>query len=117
MKNIRTKRVYETPDPDDGCRVLVDRVWPRGLSKEKVRADEWLKEAAPSGELRRWFGHDPQKWPEFRRRYGEELDDQPDAVARLLRYAEAGTLTLLYSARDRDHNQAVALRDYLLGRR
>lgn len=114
---IRTKRVYEPAEEGDGVRVLVDRVWPRGMRKEDVRADLWLKEAAPSHALRKWFGHDPAKWSEFRRRYFEELDRRPDAVRRLLRLAAKGPLTLLYSARDPRHNQAVAMRDYLLRRR
>jgi uncharacterized protein YeaO (DUF488 family) len=114
--DIKTKRVYAEADPNDGSRVLVDRVWPRGLKKERVAADLWLKEVAPSTSLRKWFGHDPAKWEEFKDRYFSELHDQPEAVAKLLEQAEKGHLTLLYSARDTEHNQAVALREYLLAR-
>jgi uncharacterized protein YeaO (DUF488 family) len=112
--DIQTKRVYEEADADDGFRVLVDRVWPRGLKKEQVAADLWLKDIAPSTDLRKWFGHDPAKWDEFRERYFSELDDEQEAVAQLLDKAAEGRLTLLYSARDAEHNQAVALREYLL---
>jgi len=114
---IRTKRVYDPPDTCDGLRVLVDRVWPRGMTKEQVAADLWLKEAAPGTELRQWFDHDRARWEEFRRRYFAELDVKQDIVARLLEAAVAeGPLTLLFSARDAECNQAVALRDYLLAR-
>jgi len=116
ITDIGTKRVYEPANPRDGCRVLVDRVWPRGMTKEQVQADLWLKDVAPSTALRKWFGHDQSKWEEFKSRYFSELDAQPDAVARLLDETEKCRLTLLYSARDADHNQAVALREYLLSR-
>jgi len=109
---IIIKRIYD-PVEDDGVRVLVDRVWPRGMSTERVRADAWLKDVAPSTALRRWFGHAPAQWEEFKRRYFSELDSRPDAVARLLQLGNHGTLTLLFSARDRDCNQAVALKEYL----
>ena len=115
MTDIRTKRVYAPPDSEDGARVLVDRVWPRGLSKEQVRADRWLKDAAPSTELRKWFGHDRSRWEEFKRRYFAELNHNPEAVGRLREFAANGVLTLLFSARDEECNQAVALREYLLG--
>jgi uncharacterized protein YeaO (DUF488 family) len=111
---ILTKRVYEQPHPQDGFRVLVDRVWPRGMTKEQVRADLWLKDVAPSTALRKWFGHDRQKWEEFKRRYISELEVQPEAVERLLVAAAKTRLTLLFSARDAEYNQAAALRDYLL---
>ena len=111
---IQAKRVYDPPDPQDGTRVLVDRVWPRGLSKEQVQADRWLKSAAPSTALRKWFNHEPTKWEEFKRRYFSELDDQPEAVGELLAAASQGRLTLLFSARETEHNQAVALKEYLL---
>jgi uncharacterized protein YeaO (DUF488 family) len=114
--DIGTKRVYEPADPRDGFRVLVDRVWPRGMTKEQVQADLWLKDVAPSTALRKWFGHDQSKWEEFKSRYFSELDAQPEAVERLLDETEKCRLTLLYSARDADHNQAVALREYLLSR-
>lgn len=114
MTDIQTKRVYQTANPDDGLRVLVDRVWPRGMTKEQVQADLWLKEVAPSTALRQWFAHDRSKWDEFKRRYFSELEAKPEAVARLLDEAAKGRLTLLFSARDVEYNQAVALRDYLL---
>jgi len=114
--DIRTKRVYEPATSHDGFRVLVDRVWPRGLTKEQVRADLWMKNVAPSTALRQWFGHDRSKWEAFKRRYFSELDAQPQAVARLLEEAAKGRLTLLFSARDAEYNQAVALREYLLSR-
>jgi len=112
--DIRIKRVYDPADPNDGVRVLVDRVWPRGLRKEAVGADLWLKDVAPSTSLRTWFGHDPAKWEAFKARYFAELADQAGAVAQLLDAAANGTVTLLYSARDTEHNQAVALKEYLL---
>lgn len=114
--DIRTKRVYEPATSHDGFRVLVDRVWPRGLTKEQVQADLWMKDVAPSTALRQWFGHDRSKWEAFKRRYFSELDAQPQAVARLLEEAAKGRLTLLFSARDAEYNQAVALREYLLSR-
>ncbi len=111
--SIQVKRVYEAAAPEDGWRVLVDRLWPRGVAREALKADLWLKEIAPSDELRRWFGHDPERWEEFRKRYCRELDAKPELVAQLLDRAAAGPVTLVYSARDEAHNQAVALRDYL----
>lgn len=114
MTEIRTKRVYEPASPDDGFRVLVDRVWPRGMTKEQVRADLWLKAVAPSTALRKWFGHDRSKWEAFESRYFLELDAKPEAVASLVDEAVKGRLTLLFSARDAEYNQAVALREYLL---
>jgi uncharacterized protein YeaO (DUF488 family) len=113
---IQTKRVYDRPSEDDGFRVLVDRVWPRGLSKDKLRLDLWLKDAAPSADLRKWFGHEPARWTAFRDRYFSELQAQQQAVQQLLELAAKGRLTLLFSARDIHHNQAVALREYLLAR-
>ena len=110
---IRVKRIYESPEPSDGHRVLVDRIWPRGVSRERAAIDEWLKEIAPSTELRRWFGHDPGRWPEFRRRYARELARQPDLLAHVRSLGSQGVVTLLYSARDREHNQAVALAEIL----
>lgn len=112
--DIQTKRVYETAGSGDGFRVLVDRVWPRGMTKERVLADLWLKEAAPSANLRKWFGHDRTKWEEFKSRYFMELDAKPQIVAKLLEEAAKGRITLLFSARDTQYNQATALRDYLL---
>lgn len=116
MADIRTKRVYEPASPHDGLRVLVDRVWPRGMTKEQTQADLWLKDVAPSTDLRKWFGHDRSRWQGFRQRYFSELDARPEVVARLLDEAEKGRLTLLFSARDTEFNQAVALREYLLSR-
>ncbi|GER85063.1 MAG: DUF488 family protein [Thermogemmatispora sp.] len=113
---IRLKRVYEEAMESDGTRVLVERLWPRGLSRERARIDLWLKDVAPSDELRRWFAHDPQKFPEFRRRYEQELHDRETAraaLAHLLELARRGPLTLVYSARDSEHNNAVVLRDLL----
>ena len=115
-KVIRTKRVYLPSDPEDGTRVLVDRLWPRGLKRSEAGIDRWLKEVAPSPELRRWFGHDPAKWPEFVRRYHAELDENPEPVQELLGLAERGPLTLLYAARDPERNNAVALKAYLEAR-
>jgi len=112
---IKLKRVYELPDTKDGERVLVDRLWPRGLTKEKARVDLWLKEIAPSTELRRWFGHDPAKWTEFKRRYRAELKGNKEQVARLKDEMEKGPVTLLYGARDEEHNEAVVLLE-LFGR-
>jgi uncharacterized protein YeaO (DUF488 family) len=114
--DIQVKRIYEPADPHDGFRVLVDRIWPRGMTKEHARADLWLKEAAPSTALRKWFCHDPAKWEELKRRYAGELDARPEVVAKLLEEASRRRVTLLYSARDEAHNQAVVLREYLLAR-
>jgi uncharacterized protein YeaO (DUF488 family) len=111
--NIRIKRVYEQPAAHDGERVLVDRLWPRGLSKEKARLDLWLKEIAPSTELRKWFGHDPGRWDEFRNRYRAELRRNGDLVDVLINKAAAGPVTLLYAARDEEHNEALVLKQFL----
>ena len=105
---IRIKRVYEPADPADGTRVLVDRVWPRGISRDRAAVDRWLPDAGPSTELRRWFGHDTDRWVEFRSRYRAELVTNPH-VAELVALAASGPLTLVYSARDTEHNQAVVL--------
>jgi uncharacterized protein YeaO (DUF488 family) len=110
---IRLKRVYAPPAEEDGCRVLVDRIWPRGLSREDARLDEWLKELAPSSALRRWFGHDPAKWPEFKCRYFQELQDKDSWLAVLAETACTRTLTLVFGARDETHNNAVALKEFL----
>ena len=107
----KLKRVYDPPAEDDGKRILVDRLWPRGLTKEKARVDLWLKEIAPSTELRKWFGHDPNKWEEFRTRYHQELEANSDAVGRLKQELGAGPVTLVYGAKDEQHNDAVVLRD------
>lgn len=111
---IQVKRGYDPPRPADGRRILVDRLWPRGLSKATLRADAWLKEVAPSDALRRWFGHDPARWPEFVRRYHAELDARPQTWQPLREAARRGPITLLFSAHDAAHNNAVALRDYLV---
>ncbi len=115
-RNVRIKRVYEPPDAEDGMRVLVDRLWPRGLSHERAQVDHWLKDVAPSDELRAWFGHDPAKFDEFRRRYLAELKDSSaaqEALAQIRALAAKGTVTLVYGARDTEHNDAVVLRDFL----
>ena len=114
--NIKLKRAYEAPSPDDGTRILVDRLWPRGISKEKAALDQWMKEIAPSTELRKWLHHDPQRWDEFHHRYIEELRQHPDLVAELRSLVREGTVTLVYAARDETHNHAMVLRDALLGR-
>jgi len=116
VKDIRIKRVYEPALPEDGCRVLVDRLWPRGLSRERVQASMWLKEVAPGATLRKWFGHDPARFEEFRQRYLEELAGKPEVVAGLVELARKERVTLLYAARDTECNHAVVLRDYLLSR-
>ncbi len=111
---IRCRRVYHPPQAEDGLRVLVDRLWPRGLSKERARLDLWCRELAPADELRRWFGHRPERWEAFRQRYLGQLAAQPEAVRALLgRIREAGGATLLYAARDPEHNNAVVLQEYL----
>lgn len=111
--NIRVKRIYEPPEPVDGYRLLVDRIWPRGVSKQRASLDDWMKEVGPSSELRHWFAHDVSRWLEFKQRYDAELDARQDLVAEILSLARDRTVTLLYSARDQDHNQAVALAAYL----
>jgi uncharacterized protein YeaO (DUF488 family) len=113
---ITIRRAYAAPSDADGTRVLVDRLWPRGLAKDGARIDLWLKDVAPSTELRRWFGHDPARWDEFRRRYAAELDGKPELVAQLSSLAADGPLTLLFAAHDEARNNAAVLRDVLLGR-
>ncbi len=110
---ISTKRIYEERSPADGRRILVERLWPRGVKKESLKMDGWLKETAPSAHLREWFSHDPAKWNEFRRRYVRELDGRREAWRPLREAARRGNLTLLYSSRDTEHNNAVALKAYL----
>ncbi|MDW6021182.1 DUF488 domain-containing protein [Mesorhizobium sp. BAC0120] len=113
---IRLKRIYEPKQDDDGFRILVDRLWPRGLDKQEAGVDLWLKDVAPSAELRRWFGHDPNKWSEFQRRYSEELQRNEPAVTALRQRVNAeDKVTLLYAAKDTDHNNAIVLRDVLQG--
>lgn len=113
---IRLKRAYEAPSKEDGYRILVDRLWPRGLSKEKLHVDLWLKEIAPSNDLRKWFGHEVSKWAEFQKRYLHELEQHPETVA-LFRKATQGQnkVTLVYAAKDTDHNEAVVLQSFLSG--
>ena len=111
---VRIKRAYEPPSPQDGTRILVDRLWPRGVKKADARISQWMKEIAPSNELRKWFGHDPERWEEFRRRYKAELTKKRELVAQLREIAGEGPLTLVYSAHDEAHNQAVVLRETLL---
>ncbi len=115
---VKIKRVYEPAAPSDGFRVLVDRLWPRGVSKQKAGVDLWLKEIAPSEALRKWFGHDPGRWGQFQTRYRRELRAREGAVQQLqAALKQHGTITLLYSARDERHNNAVALRAFLRGRK
>jgi len=113
VMNTPIKRVYEQSDRDDGARVLVDRIWPRGLTKEKAHVDLWLKEIAPSNELRKWFNHDPNRWAEFKTRYNAELKKNPQQVALLKKKIAEGKVTLVYSAKDEQHNQARALQQFL----
>ena len=112
--NVRLKRAYEQPSSEDGTRVLVDRLWPRGVRKTSASIDFWVKDVAPSTELRKWFGHDPIRWDEFQRRYQAELARHPDALEELRALAKGGRLTLVYAARDELHNEAIVLRDLLI---
>jgi uncharacterized protein YeaO (DUF488 family) len=113
-ESIRLKRVYESASSEDGMRILVDRLWPRGLRKEDAAVDRWLKEIAPSTELRQWFGHDPVRWPEFRRRYAAELRQHTTMLDEIRELAKQGTVTLVFGAHDEQHNDAVVLREVLL---
>ena len=117
MRKILVKRVYEPAAKSDGFRVLVDRLWPRGLSKETAHLDLWLRDIAPSTTLRKWFNHDPDRWSEFQRRYHAELKAKRELLRELTTRAKRGAVTLLYSAKDEQHNQAIALRNFLLKRR
>jgi uncharacterized protein YeaO (DUF488 family) len=110
---IQIKRAYDSPARNDGARFLVDHLWPRGLKKEELKAKLWIKEVSPSNQLRRWFGHEPDKWEEFQRRYFTELDQKPEAWRRLLEAARQGDITLVFGARDVEHNNAAALKAYL----
>jgi len=114
---IRLKRVYEKPSREDGVRILVDRLWPRGLNKERAAVELWLKDVAPSTELRKWFHHDPARWKEFQSRYRKELARKKEALDLLKRKSKGQTVTLLYGAQDEEHNQAVVLKKVLGGRR
>ena len=111
--NVSIKRVYATPDPQDGCRVLVDRLWPRGVRNADACIDESWKECAPSPELRIWFGHDPSKWDQFKNRYTEELEANQEEVAQLVNRAIPGPITLVYAAKDDLHNHALVLKDFI----
>jgi uncharacterized protein YeaO (DUF488 family) len=113
---IRVKRVYETPSRKDGLRILVDRLWPRGLTKERAAVDLWMKDVAPSTELRKWFGHDPARWNQFQTRYRRELARNEAALAQLRQKADARTVTLVYGARDEEHNEALVLKRILEAR-
>jgi uncharacterized protein YeaO (DUF488 family) len=115
VSRIQVARIHDREAPSSGRRFLVDRLWPRGIRRDDVAFDGWLRDVAPSAELRRWFGHDVERWPEFRRRYLAELADAPDAVRPLVEAARQGDVTLLYAARDAEHNNAVVLREHLLG--
>ncbi len=110
---IRLKRAYDAPEPDDGCRVLVDRLWPRGITKEDAHIDLWLKDIAPSNELRKWFNHDPERWGEFRQRYRAEIEQQPETMEQLMAEIRKGRITLVYGAKDEQHNNAVALKEFV----
>lgn len=114
---MQLRRVYEPPSPRDGTRVLVDRVWPRGLSRQKARIDLWFKDIAPSTALRKWFGHDPARWTEFRRRYRVEISHNPAPLEKLRSLARLQRVTLVFGARDERHNQAVVLKELLAGAR
>ena len=110
---ITIKRVYEKPAKSDGFRILVERLWPRGLTKEKARVDLWLKEVGPSPELRKWYSHDVEKWTEFKRRYTKELKDKTDLLDEIKTHAKKGKVTFIYAAHDEEHNSALVLRDFL----
>jgi len=113
---IKIKRIYELASPDDGRRIYVDRLWPRGMKKEQVKIDEWLKDISPSDGLRKWFGHDPSKYAEFRRRYTKELEEHSEILERIKKEAKKETVTLLFSAKDVEHNNATVLKELLSGR-
>jgi uncharacterized protein YeaO (DUF488 family) len=115
-RNIRLKRAYSPPSAGDGTRILIDRLWPRGVRKSSAAIDRWIKDIAPSTALRKWFGHDPARWEEFRRRYAAEIRDQADPLTELRASVRKGRVTLVFAARDELHNDAVVLRDVLLRR-
>jgi uncharacterized protein YeaO (DUF488 family) len=112
---IQLKRAYEPPDKHDGARLLVERLWPRGLTKEKARIDEWFKDVAPSQELRKWYGHDLKKWEAFRKRYVGELRGNPDGMNRLRERVKEGPVTFVFAAKDQEHSSALLLKEYLEG--
>jgi uncharacterized protein YeaO (DUF488 family) len=116
-RNVKLKRVYEGPAPGDGTRILIDRLWPRGVKKVDAKLDQWARDISPSSRLRKWFGHDPARWQEFRHRYTKEIRQNRDQLNQLRALAQTGPITLVYSAHDEIHNDAVVLRDLLLGRR
>lgn len=113
MGDIRLKRAYDEPAKNDGRRVLVDRIWPRGVKKTDLALNDWFKQVAPSKDLRQWFEHDPEKWQEFKQRYFDELKARPEEIRSLLATAREGRLTLVYAAREEQHNNAVALKEFL----
>ncbi len=110
---IKIKRIYELASPDDGKRIYIDRLWPRGMKKEEVKIDEWIKEISPSDSLRKWFAHDPSKYPEFKRRYTKEIEKHSETLERIRKEGKKETVTLLFSAKDVDHNNATVLKDLL----
>ncbi|MEO8824110.1 MAG: DUF488 domain-containing protein [Ginsengibacter sp.] len=110
---LNLKRIYEPPEKEDGFRILVDRLWPRGFTKEKAALDLWLKEIAPSTELRKWFNHDPDKWKDFQKKYQAELKENKEAVSTIKDHLKNGTVTLLYGAKDEVHNEALVIKDYV----
>jgi uncharacterized protein YeaO (DUF488 family) len=112
---IKLKRVYEAPEKEDGFRILVERLWPRGLSKDRAKIDFWLKDAAPSQELRKWFSHDPDKWEEFSKRYYKELEQKKEITSLLKQKSKAGKVTFVFASRDEEHNSALVLRKYIEG--
>ena len=113
MNNIVVKRLYENPDGAEGLRILIDGIWPRGVGKNDPRFDLWMKEVAPSAELRKWFSHDVQKWAEFQQRYATELELKQQIVEEIARYLKKSSVVLVYTARNQEHNQAIALKNYL----
>ncbi len=117
MMMIRVKRAYDSVEKDDGVRILVDRLWPRGLKKEQLSLYTWLRDVAPSDDLRKWFGHEPARWEEFKERYFSELDQKQDALKPLSKAALDGNVTLIYAAQDKEYNNAVALKEYMEARR
>lgn len=110
---IKIKRIYNPPKEEDGFRVLVDRLWPRGLTKEKAKVDLWLKEIAPTDQLRKWYGHDPKKWAQFKKKYSKELDGKIDLIDQIVKKTKEGDLTLLFSSKEEKLNNALALREYI----
>lgn len=115
MQTIRLKRAYEPPEETDGVRILVERLWPRGISKDAAALDYWVKDIAPSPELRKWYSHDPEKWPEFRERYLAEVAQNTDELTDLRAICAAGSVTFVFAAKDEERNSAVVLREYLMG--